>query len=127
MEQKVYKLTVPGEFPGMNEIVAASKAHPMAYANMKDEHTEAVEWVAKAARVPTMERVEVHCHWVTKNRRRDPDNIAAAAKFVLDGLVKAKVLPSDGWRHVAGIKHTFATDRNNPRVEITLNALEAAS
>ena len=36
------KLVIPGEMPGMNEIIEAAKKHPMRYASMKQENTDAV-------------------------------------------------------------------------------------
>lgn len=113
-------IIAPAPMPGANEIIAASKSHYARYASMKRTHTDAVAWAARAARVPAMQRATVHCRWIEPHRRRDPDNITGAVKFVLDGLVTAGVLPNDGWRHVAGIGHSFGVDRDNPRVEITV-------
>lgn len=46
--------------------------------------------------------VIVRFHWIEINRRRDPDNFIFAKKFVLDGMVKAGMIPKDGWSHIAG-------------------------
>lgn len=115
-----YTVVVPGEMPGMNEIIAAAKSHFGAYATMKTTYTHAVAWAAKAARVPRLRRAMVFCHWLVKDQRHNPDNIQAAIKFVLDGLVVAGVLPNDGWRQIEGIGHAFDVDPDNPRVEITI-------
>lgn len=41
---------------------------------------------------------------VVKDRRKDPDNLLSGAiKCLLDGLVKAGVLPNDGQRQIRGI------------------------
>jgi hypothetical protein len=43
------------------------------------------------------EKDKIWCefHWYVKNFGRDSDNIAAAAKYIFDGLVDAKVIPKD--------------------------------
>ena len=53
----------------------------------------------------------------------DLDNaLAAASKLVLDGLVRAGVLPDDDARHVRGLELAeLAVDRDNPRVEVEVS------
>lgn len=42
---------------------------------------------------------------VEETLKRDPSNVCSAAiKFIEDGLVKAKVMPNDGWKNVLGIR-----------------------
>ena len=76
---------------------------------------------AKAQRVPRFDRARLRFAWVESGRHRDPDNIASAKKFLLDGLVLAGGLPGDGWAHVAGWTDTFEV---GPRagVEVTIEA-----
>jgi len=56
-----------------------------------------------------------------KNKRRDPDNISSIArKSILDGLVKAGILPTDGWKCIAGLEDRFHIDNQRPRVEVEI-------
>lgn len=120
------RIVIPGELPGMNEIISAAKAHYGQYSSAKADYTGLV--AAKAIGHKQVNRATVRCHWYAATRRRDPDNIMAGVKFIMDGLVAAGVLPGDGWRYVAGIEHTFSLDREHPRVEVEiLEAKEAAS
>lgn len=112
------KFTIPGELPSMNEIVKASKAHHMAYANMKKDYTALAQM--SAGNLPEMKRVDVVVTWYCKNKRKDPDNVAAGSKFVLDGLVKAGKIPDDGWDEIRSLCHQFDIDKNNPRVEVAI-------
>ena len=112
------KFTVYGEMPSMNKIVAASKSHWGGYSKLKGEFTELV--VNSSQGLDRMESVAVQCDWYAKDRRTDPDNIAAGVKFILDGLVASNVLDNDGWGQISGIIHTFNVDKDSPRVEITL-------
>lgn len=109
----------------MNEIVAAAKGHGgtgRGYSRLKRDWTDRIAMYAKAAKLaPLLPPVTLRFRWVEKARRRDPDNIAAGGrKLCLDALVKAGLLPDDGWAQVAGWVDTFEVDRDNPGVEISL-------
>jgi Holliday junction resolvase RusA-like endonuclease len=121
------RVVVPGELPAMNEMIADAKRAARShygggYTQTKREATEAVRLAASG--LPRLDRVTLRCHWYAPSRRRDPDNVSAGVKVVLDGLVAAGVLPDDSWAHVAGISHVFAVDRRNPRVEVEIEAVE---
>ena len=58
--------------------------------------------------------------WYEKNKRRDPDNVFSAIKYILDSLVEAGVFPNDGQKQVAGIINWIKVDKKNPRIEITI-------
>lgn len=113
------KITIVGELPTMNEIISMSKRHHMAYSSEKKKFTEIVAWHCK--RLPeVVGPVTVVCTWYRKNRRSDPDNVAAGLKFALDGLVLGGVLKNDGWSDIGDITHRFRVDKANPRVEVEL-------
>jgi hypothetical protein len=61
---------------------------------------------------------------VEKDRRRDKDNVASARKFVLDGLVLAKVLNGDGWRWIDGWWDRFSVNPDRPGVGVTIRVPE---
>jgi len=116
------KFEIPGRLPGLNEIIDAAKDHFGAYARMKDEHTTMVAWLAK--KLPRYKRVNITITWYEPNGKRDPDNIMAGQKFILDGLVMAGVIPNDTRKHINSIKHIPEIDRVNPRVEVELEEVE---
>lgn len=51
--------------------------------------------------------VKIYFVWNEAERRRDPDNITAAQKFLLDELVRLKKIPNDTSKWVKGIYHDF--------------------
>jgi hypothetical protein len=59
-------------------------------------------------------------NWHCKDKRKDKDNISAGKKFILDGLVEAGILKSDGFNYIASFHDTFFVDSQNPRIEITI-------
>ena len=67
---------------------------------------------------PITERVLVIMEWREIDKGRDPDNIAAFKKVVIDGLVKSKKLKGDNWKWIAGYADTFTIDKKKPGVLI---------
>ena len=118
------KIEIPGRLPGLNEIIAAAKSHYAKYSTEKKAYTEEVAWLAKQARLPKLEKAYLVITWFEPDRRRDPDNIMAGQKFILDGLVQAGVIPGDSQKYIQGIYHRFRVDRKNPRVEVVIEDYE---
>jgi len=105
---------VPGPLPGLNELIAAAKGsggQGRAYSRLKRQWTETIWALAKRDRLkPFVGRATFRFEWIEKDKRRDPDNIAAGGrKLILDGLVKAGVLKGDGWRFVGIWTDSFKT------------------
>jgi Holliday junction resolvase RusA-like endonuclease len=109
----------------MNEIIDAAKKGKgkyQPYAEMKDQYTNMVTWLAK--KLPKYNRVDITITWYEPNAKRDIDNISTGAKFILDGLVKAGTIPDDSQRYINSIVHRFEIDRENPRVEVEIEESE---
>lgn len=118
-------IVIPGEMPGMNEMIDAAKKGKRGYqpyATMKKENTEIVTWRAK--KVSKKRRIYLDITWYCRNKKRDPDNIAAAVKFIWDGLVQAGIIGNDGWAENGGWSNKFKIDKNNPRIEIEIKEAE---
>lgn len=112
-------MVVPGTMPGLNEYVREMNRSRYDGARMKRRETERARLCALG--LPYFPgRVRVLFTWVERDRRRDPDNVAFAKKFVFDGLVAAGVIQNDSPRYVAGFEDRFAVDPGNPRVEVTV-------
>lgn len=79
-----------------------------------------VAWLAKKAGLPKYEKAYLIITWYEPNGRRDPDNVMAGQKFMLDALVHAGVIPNDSQKYIAGIVHRFRVDKQNPRVEVEI-------
>jgi Holliday junction resolvase RusA-like endonuclease len=58
------------------------------------------------------------------NGRKDPDNIRIASKMIIDGLVKASILPEDNQKIIKGFTDTFFKDKDDPRVEVTIRSIK---
>lgn len=116
-------ITVSGTFPDMNRIIAASKRHWSSYAKFKRTYTDLVITATKNRHDPiTNYPVHLRFDWYCKNRKVDPDNIAAAKKMIIDGLVAAGILAGDGWKHICELSDRFHIDSQNPRVVVNVHS-----
>ena len=89
---------------------------------MKKKWTKLAEKSAKDAKlVPFKSPVWIRCVWYEGDRRRDLDNVSAAIKFVLDGLVEMGILKDDSQKYVRGIYHEILTTKDKSYgVEVTI-------
>ena len=110
--------------PGMNEIVTAAKKPSWSkdsYTNLKLMYESMIRVDIKKAKLrPCKEKVMLSLHWVEPNARRDFGNIRAGEKFISDALVSMKILKTDARSQVVGFLDTFAVDKSNPGVWVTL-------
>lgn len=132
MAQDFAGLWIPGPLPGLNELIDAAKGsggRGAGYAKLKRQWTENVWAHAKSARMPAFPgRVVIEFQWFEKDRRRDPDNVAAGGrKLILDGLVKAGVLRGDGWKFVQSWTDRFDVAPERPGVAIVIHRYAGAA
>lgn len=102
-----------GNLPDENVIINANRNNRYTGNNLKKKYTRYVAWEAKAQNLkPLTEKVNLHCIWYRKNKRKDKDNISAGLKFVLDGLQDAGVLKNDGWKEIGTIHHYYEVNKD---------------
>ena len=115
------KIVINAEMPDLNKIIKISKQHWAKYSKTKKQYTDLVAYIAKTKKVNEINKpVYIIFRWYCKNKMKDPDNIAAGKKFILDGLVKAGVLKDDRWGHIRGFKDEFYIDNKSPRIEVDI-------
>ena len=114
--------TIVGELTDLNQFIKAISANRFIGGKIKKQETERVyievlsQGVKKVSKYP----VTIECNWYMKNRRKDIDNVCFAKKFILDGLVLAKVLQDDSQKYVESLRDNFYIDKDNPRIEIKI-------
>lgn len=116
------KFVIDGKLSGMNDIIGLARIHWAASNTLKKKETQRCAEAIIAHGIPILKRpFMLHFHWFESNKRRDLDNICAAAKFVLDGMVLSNRIPFDTRKWVTGIIHSFPEpDKKNPRVEVEI-------
>ena len=110
--QLMGKVEIKAKCPGMNDMIAAAKAHWAVYAKMKKDYTYIVSnAVMKAGFKCITNKCIIIVDWHEPEKgRRDPDNVFSAKKFIFDGLVSAGVLPNDNFKWVAGARDNIHYD-----------------
>lgn len=112
-------MIIKGELTDLNNYIRVERGNRFAGAKVKEEETNRVWAECKEKRFPLQKKgVFLVFRWYAKDRKKDKDNIAFAKKFILDGLVLAGVLKSDGWDFVSGFLDVFYLDPKDPRIEI---------
>lgn len=81
----------------------------------KRDIEEVIGWsIRQALASKTLHKVDkpvvINFEWHEKTKRRDADNIASAKKFILDALVKTKVLKDDSRKYVIGFYDKIIDD-----------------
>lgn len=118
-----YKFTIDGRLNGNNEFIHANRTNPYKGNKMKQDAEEIVIWsIRKHLKSLKIEKpIHIHYRFIEKNRMRDKDNIASfGMKVIQDSLVKAGTIENDGWKEVDSFSFSFGVDKENPRIEITL-------
>jgi len=102
----VYVWTLIGRLPGLNEVTATNRNNRYAGAKQKRQ-TEAALLAQLCPRPQLSGGYHWRFTWYEADRRRDPDNIASAVKFIFDALQAAGIIGNDNWQCVLSISHTF--------------------
>jgi Holliday junction resolvase RusA-like endonuclease len=103
------------DIPGFNEILSAAKSVGLikhnkmrnSYGTMKKLWERRLIESIKKNKIKKYESIKLRITWIENNRKRDPDNIAAFIKFILDALQKTGVIENDGWRQIKGWENSF--------------------
>jgi len=118
MIEPVYTLWIPGRLPGLNEVIEENRRNRYKGAALKKNATMLVKLTAREGFKALMDGpYEWRFTWYEADRRRNPDNIASAVKFIFDGLQHQGVIRNDGWGQVGGIHHAFEIGTPGVRVE----------
>lgn len=126
-------LYIPLYMPGFNETLELAKQQKRVkgkggkwggyspYHIMKNKLCSDIAMIIRAQFRSLLEkRYAFRFIWIRINRRKDPDNICFAKKFVMDGIVESKIMKDDRWRQVGEFKDNFAKgERDGVVVEIT--------
>ena len=104
------------QLPSLNEYVNECRAHSIKGAQFKEEVEQQIWlYILRALSTKTLRRVsnypvEINIEWHEKDYKRDVDNIKSAAKFILDTMVKTKIIKDDGRKYVSQVYDLVVDD-----------------
>ena len=118
-------ITIIGRFASLNEYTDACRRNPKAGNNMKKAAEREIVAQLKAQRVQPFSRpIRIAYTFFETNKRRDKDNISGFFhKVFQDSLVKAHLIPDDGWRYIEGFSDDFDTDKH-AHIEIRISEVK---
>lgn len=118
VKQKFFIDTV---LPGANDVL---RIHPQVYSRMKRDYGMLVRVCIRHAKLKRMEWASITFCWhekpAEKNKRRDPDNVRFAAKFILDSLVAENILEDDSIGFVVNLADRYVIESKTPGVWVEL-------
>lgn len=126
IELKIYKLTLPGSYPGLNEYIEAERSNRYKAAGMKKDMQRVMGLCIRSqlGGLRIENPVVTHYAWYEPSRRRDKDNITFARKIIQDALTSCGVLENDGWKNILWFTDAYFVDAKRPRVEMTIVEVE---
>jgi Holliday junction resolvase RusA-like endonuclease len=108
--------TINHRFTSLNQYISAERRNRYIAAKIKKEETN-IAYTQLLGKPPITTPCKLKFTWYIKNKRTDADNICFARKFILDGMIKAELIPDDNMKHIIGFTDEFIIDVNE-RVEI---------
>lgn len=116
-----FTFVIPGRLPSFNEYIHACNRAWFIGEGFKKKQLRIIGGCIVAAKVPEFTRpVTATFRWFERDKRRDRDNIRSAEKYVMDALKRSRRIKNDTQKWVLDSHHEIAVDKNNPRVEVTL-------
>lgn len=100
---------IEGKFTSLNNYIAAERTNRYKAAALKKAQTQLVYYQVRHKKIETP--CKLLFTWHIKDKRTDPDNIAFAKKYILDGLVQANVIPDDTFAHIKGFVDEFVISK----------------
>lgn len=101
------QLEIKGQLATLNQHDAANRANIYVGAKLKKQMTELVSMQCSNLKPIKSESI-ITLHWFVSGKH-DYDNVRFAVKYILDGMVKAKKLPSDSPKYIAGFGGDYFT------------------
>ena len=118
----ITQFTIPFELCDLNTYINAERTNRFKEAKIKKEQTESIAWITKQlTKVDVPFKLKVV--WYVKNKKKDPDNVAFAKKFILDGMKEGGMIENDGMAQVVGFEDVFIVT-SEPKVTVFLYSNE---
>lgn len=125
-EQQINSFIIPHELTDLNNFIYQQRTNKYKGNKSKMDNTGLCEiYISRAIRSGLKVEdypIEITFSWYAKNRRKDPDNIAFAKKYILDAMQKAGLIENDGFNQISGFRDVFYLDKVNPRVEVKIES-----
>lgn len=103
-------VVIKGKLPSLNEYINAERTNKHLAAKIKRETDQLI-----CCQIKSMQQIKsksrIRFIWYEETKRRDPDNVTFAKKFILDALQKCGKLKNDNPAWIAGFSDDFVYGR----------------
>lgn len=100
---------IPYRFPSINTYINECRRHRKAGNALKRECTDIAGMHAISNGIkPVRQPVIIGLRFLEPDKKRDVDNVYSGAKFILDGLVRANILPDDSQKWVVDVGYDIS-------------------
>jgi len=104
-------------FVSLNEYIDAERSNRYKAAKIKEQQTNSVYYLTRSQKFRIeQKKYDIIFTWFMPNERKDHDNICFAKKFVLDGIIKAGVLPNDNGKYIGDFQDKFIIEKSRKYV-----------
>ena len=115
MDKSIY---IQYKFTALNEYTNVSRGNKYKSSSIKKRETEIAR--LHFLNSPTIKTpCRLKFTWIMTNKRMDLDNRSFSRKFILDGMVKANVIPDDSLKYVIGFQDEYEPGaQDGVRIEV---------
>ena len=103
---------IQSTLPTLNEYIDAERTNKYKASTLKKKATNTCKMYASQVYAKLRQpgkQYDLKIHWIVPNNKIDSDNIFFAIKFILDGMVDAKLITKDGRKNIRNIAHSIET------------------
>ena len=121
------KLILNMPFVSLNEYIDAERSSRQYAAKIKKQQTNSVYYLTRSQKFKLDHgfKYDIIFTWFKPDNRKDHDNICFAKKFILDGIIKAGVLPNDNPKFIGDFQDKFVLDKTRPYVSCQIEFIES--
>ena len=110
--------------PCLNEYVNVERKNRFDAAKLKDTATTNIMVEAMLqSRKQLNGLYDITFYHIVSDNKKDADNVYFRQKFILDGLVKARILANDGRKNVRNITHLIRTIKGSDFVIVSFREI----
>lgn len=122
---RVQEFMIPGRLDGLNEMIGAARKGWAISAKQKKENQKLVVDELFFNKIqPIRGPFVLDVTWVERNNARDPDNVMAGKKYILDGLQEMGIIPNDGRKQVVGVAEDVQTATPEQEAGVYIKLIE---
>lgn len=103
-------LIIPTRLESLNDMIHAMNSNKYAGANIKNRAQRKIQSITTMTCETLPEDGWWYFEWHEFNKRRDPDNVASARKYIFDAFQEMHLIENDNWKYVKGFHDEFFDD-----------------